>query len=54
MLLGLVSMGYFTSGVQVNEMTNWLSQEVHLNKKLGEFPEQKSLQPFNACNKTAA
>lgn len=50
MLLGLVSMGYFVSGMQVNEITHCsLFKVVHLNKKLSEFPEQKSLQLSNAC-----
>ena len=50
MLLGLVSMGYFISGMQVNEVTNCpLFKVVLLNEKLREFPEQKSFQLSNAC-----
>lgn len=48
-LLGLVPVGHFLGDVEVAEITNSsLFRAEHLDQKLSELPEQKSLQLFNA------
>lgn len=51
MLLELVPVDYFINGMKVNKIANCsLFKVIYLNKKLSEFPEQKSLQlSSNAC-----